>query len=157
MRSPIERFFEYVEFTQSCWFWTGARTGNGYGSFTVRKGYHVPAHRWAYSSLMAEIPAGLVIDHLCRQPLCVNPDHLEAVTNRENLRRGSRARGGTNRQRTFALKDKCRRGHLYAEAGVFIRKNGRGYETRKCKQCARETQRQWVAKQRGGDTITPAA
>lgn len=70
--------------TTGCWMWQKARTGNGYGA-AWRNGRQVPAHRAYYEQHRGPIPAGLVIDHLCRTPLCVNPDHLEAVTNRENV------------------------------------------------------------------------
>lgn len=85
---PVPRpFWSYVFFHEDgCWEWTGAKTAAGYGQFTRRKEY---AHRHAYEDLVGPIPEGLVIDHLCRNPSCVNPDHLEPVTQRENIRRGT--------------------------------------------------------------------
>lgn len=73
-----------------CWLWTAAQDGRGYGVFEG------PAHRFAYKLLVGPIPAGLHIDHVydrgCRHKNCVNPDHLEAVTQAENNRRMMRVR-----------------------------------------------------------------
>ena len=69
-----------------CWVWTGARNRAGYGQVS-RNGSNVSAHRWVYKRMRGPIPPGLVLDHLCYNPPCVNPDHLEAVTQEENLRR----------------------------------------------------------------------
>lgn len=68
-----------------CWLWTGA-AGNGYGTFYLA-GRYVAAHRTAYEWLRVEIPAGLLLDHLCRVPRCVNPWHLEPVTQAVNMLR----------------------------------------------------------------------
>lgn len=71
----------------SCWLWVGAKTPEGYGAFSMRK-RSFAAHRVAYTLYVGEIKAGLQIDHLCRRKDCVNPEHLEPVTPRENqLRR----------------------------------------------------------------------
>lgn len=69
----------------ACWPWLGRRDKLGYGG--IHLGGYGKAHRIAYRSVHGEIPPGLEIDHLCRNPSCVNPAHLEAVTHRENLRR----------------------------------------------------------------------
>lgn len=81
-----ERFWAKVHKTDSCWLWTASLTF-GYGSFWDGKG-QVRAHRFAYELLVDPIPEGLQLDHLCRIRHCVNPDHLEAVTNAENVQRG---------------------------------------------------------------------
>jgi len=67
-----------------CWEWTGSGTLNGYGQISVddRKWY---VHRLAWTLLRGPIPRGMVIDHLCRNHACFNPDHLRVVTQRENL------------------------------------------------------------------------
>jgi len=70
-----------------CWEWQGYRNKDHYGHISV-KGRSVYAHRFFYEKVKAEIPRGLFIDHLCRNPPCVNPAHLEPVTLRENNRRG---------------------------------------------------------------------
>lgn len=89
--SPLEaRFWPKVNKTDSCWLWTGAKTGAGYGMIREvgHGGKMLMAHRVAYELLVGPIPEGLFLDHLCRTPLCVNPAHLEPVTCRENMRRG---------------------------------------------------------------------
>ena len=80
-------FWKRVNKTDRCWIWIGAKRPDGYGLFCVN-GRLVRAHRWAYENLIGPIPNGLVIDHLCRVPACVNPDHLEPVTDRINILRG---------------------------------------------------------------------
>lgn len=72
-----------------CWLWTGTTSGSNvrYGYFSPAKGSKGPAHRWLYEATVGLIPDGLELDHLCRMPLCVNPDHLEPVTHAENRRR----------------------------------------------------------------------
>lgn len=84
------RFWASVEKTETCWNWTGRRGGSEgrYGSMSInyRATY---VHRFSYELHIGPIPEGLTIDHLCRNTLCVNPDHLEPVTLRENLRRAA--------------------------------------------------------------------
>lgn len=97
--SPIhERFWAKVNKTETCWLWTGAKIGKGYGMFwigpTLRSEHFSVAHRYAYQLLVGPIPHKKQLDHLCRVKLCVNPKHLEPVTNRENCMRGIRARKG---------------------------------------------------------------
>jgi HNH endonuclease len=88
-----ERFWSKVDRTcpGGCWLWRGQLNAWGYGHFrrTVAQGVHrtVKAHRFAYALLVGPIPTGLTLDHLCGSRACVRPDHLEPVTNAENLRR----------------------------------------------------------------------
>lgn len=74
----------------SCWNWGGVVDAKGYGRFDLG-GRPQKAHRVAYELIVGPIPANLTIDHLCRNKLCVNPDHLEPVTNVENVRRAHAA------------------------------------------------------------------
>ncbi|MFF1336357.1 HNH endonuclease signature motif containing protein [Streptomyces sp. NPDC058290] len=83
------------------------------------------AHRWAYRDSRGDIPDGLELDHLCRHPACVRPDHLDPVTHAENVRRG---RAGIN----SAVKTHCPAGHAFDEANTRVR-NGK----RECRACGR--------------------
>lgn len=114
----FEAKLEPVPFT-TCWIWNGARDDKGYGSFWVG-GKIGKAHRASYEHFVCAIPEGMVIDHLCRVPLCVNPRHLEAVSQRVNVLRGrgNKPPGGL-----------CKRGHLLA-----MRTDGQ----RECRLCKRK-------------------
>lgn len=89
--APADIIERNVHHSDDHWLWVGAaapsgRTGNLYGALTHR-GTHWKAHRWSYTVLVGPIPEGHHIDHLCDQTLCVNPAHLEAVTEEEHDRR----------------------------------------------------------------------
>lgn len=89
--AAIERF--WVKFSRDpltgCWVWTAALDKvTGYGKFHIGPQTMGYAHRFSYETLVAPIPAGLDIDHLCRNRACVNPAHLEPVTRQVNLLRG---------------------------------------------------------------------
>lgn len=86
-RKPNPVKIEDRGYVTACWVWHGANNGLGYGVKTIG-GKSVYVHRPYYECKYGIIPEGLEIDHLCRVPACVNPDHLEAVTRRENVRRG---------------------------------------------------------------------
>lgn len=83
-----ERFWDKVAKTNGCWVWLAATNQFGYGRF-YDGGRLVSAHRFSYELTHGPIPDDLTIDHLCRVPGCVRPDHLEAVTHRENVLRGN--------------------------------------------------------------------
>ena len=112
-----DRFWDKVspEPNTGCWFWTAFTNKFGYGRFTFGKTNYDGAHRWAYRALVGPIPEGLQLDHLCRQPSCVNPAHLEPVTPGENTRRG--LAGKAQLARTA-----CPRGHNYS--GLNLRRRG---------------------------------
>ena len=119
-----ERFWAKVRKTAGCWVWTGAKISSGYGEMSV-KGKPQYAHRLAYELLVGPIPDGLVIDHLCRNTSCVNPAHLEVVTERVNILRGSGATA------VHARATHCPQGHPYDEANTYRSKGHR-----KCRTCA---------------------
>src|ERR1051326_2493639 len=83
-RDPADRLWEKVDKTESCWLLRGTK---GYGNIHIStspgREIKVPAHRFVYELLVGPVPDGLVLDHLCRVKNCVNPAHLEPVTNWE--------------------------------------------------------------------------
>jgi HNH endonuclease len=84
--SLINRISQKIRKSSECWDWTGYVAKDGYGSVWL-KGKPVQAHIAVYSLLIGEVPAGLQLDHLCRNRGCVNPKHLEPVSKKENQRR----------------------------------------------------------------------
>ena len=114
-----------------CKIWNKGMSGNGYGSF-CENGKHQPAHRYVYETKVGPIPEGLQIDHLCRNRACVNVDHLEPVTQRENLRRGAQAMWD-------ARDGKCKNGHA---AEKILSNPTTGRKTcRECKSIANKKQK----------------
>lgn len=108
-RSVEQRLWPRVEFTGFCWLWTGALS-KGYGMIRVG-GTSRGTHRVAYELLIGPIPDGLELDHLCRVPNCINPDHLDPVTSGENTRRSPTARAAEQARQTH-----CHLGHpLFGE------------------------------------------
>lgn len=122
-----ERFEERFRKAESCWPWTGSHMVNGYGKFRVDDGKQVLAHRYSYEHHVGPIPDGLVIDHLCRTRNCVNPDHLEPVTNEENLRRGE-GYGLLN-----GMRSACVNGHEYTLENTYTDPKGKN----RCRACSR--------------------
>jgi hypothetical protein len=123
----VARFWMKVRHRENgCWEWTASKR-NGYGQFGVREGHIPPAHRYAYEYLVGPIPEGMVIDHLCRNPACVNPAHLEPVTSVENVMRGVSPRA-VNARKGF-----CDSGHSFDEANTYVDPRGR----RQCRACRR--------------------
>lgn len=79
-------------FSSACHIWTGSDSGSGRGGGYPRMcldGQTVAVHRVVYTNVYGYVPSKKQIDHLCRNRMCVNPDHLEMVTHRENQRRKS--------------------------------------------------------------------
>lgn len=135
-----DRFWSKVDrrSTDECWAWLGSKTDRGYGLL----GFFVDgarttqrAHRVSYELNVGPIPEGLTIDHLCRNTSCVNPAHLEAVTMRENILRG------TSFSAVNAAKTRCIHGHDLTPENVYTRPNG----CRQCRECARVMRRRYEA------------
>lgn len=120
-----KKFYEriVVDNDTRCWNWVGARTSSGYGNLLI-DGKNFVAHRVSYELHRGRIPDGLNLDHLCRNRACVNPDHLDPVTQRVNLLRGETIPS------KHAAKTHCPSGHEYIAENTAIY-NGSRY----CKTC----------------------
>ena len=117
-----------------CWEWTAAKDPHGYGRVRRVGGGAGMAHRVVYELLRGEIGREMVLDHLCRNTSCVNPDHLEPVTNDENVRRGKAAE--TLRAK-YAVPRDCPAGHSMTGDNLYIATTSRGYVNRMCRECRR--------------------
>lgn len=151
---PIsDRFWEKVipEPNSGCWLWEGTCSKGGYGRISSetpsKTGAYVgrPAHRVSYELHKGPIPHGAVIDHLCRNPSCVNPDHLEAVSHQENLRRGIFLNRRRGKNSPNGAKTHCKRGHPLDGANLYIAPST---GTRSCLICRKEASRRSKAKRR---------
>ena len=127
-KEPYERFLEKVIKTGSCWGWTGAHTQAGYAVFSIA-GKFIYGHRYSFQLSKGNIPDGLQLDHLCDNKGCVNPEHLEIVTNQEN-----QIRRYQNNPRQY-----CDKGHLFTKENTMYIKSG----TRLCRICAINRTRKW--------------
>jgi hypothetical protein len=112
----------------SCWEWTAGATAQGYGGFHPTKYELVLAHRWSYEQSGGVLEPDAVLDHLCRNRRCVNPSHLEQVSNLENLRRGLGYRLANG------MDDKCINGHEYTELNTY--RNPKDQTDIRCRTCA---------------------
>lgn len=124
-----EAIWDKITVTGFCWLWEGYVSKEGYG-YSTFEGKGRIAHRHVYELLVGPIPKGLQLDHLCRVRNCVNPDHLEPVTPRENLMRGF------THARSNSEKTHCAQGHEYNEANTYYDKTQRS-----CKACKINRQR----------------
>lgn len=111
---------------RGCWLWTGPTNGAGYGVVSL-KGTKSYVHRLSYELAEGPIPPRQDVDHLCRRTLCFRPDHLEAVTHAENMRRSP----------LMGAKRSCRHGHPFDQANTYITPAG----ARRCRRCAADRER----------------
>ena len=133
--SAWDRFWPKVD-VGDCWEWTAA-TANGYGNFWVSDNTWKRAHLFAWEELVGPVPDGLELDHLCRNRLCVKPDHLEPVTRSENL-----LRSPVTQTAKWAARTHCDEGHELEDPGW-----GRG---RICRTCTNRRRRERYHRGTGG-------
>ena len=128
----------YIDLATGCWLWTGYIRSNGYVTIWVNEAQKkLYLHRVMYELFKGEIPTGMTIDHLCRVRHCCNPEHLEVVTQQENLMRGD-----TTTARN-AAKVMCINGHAFDESNTYIHD-----DVRHCRTCRMLRQRDYVARKR---------
>jgi hypothetical protein len=128
----------YAIDANGCWLWIRASYVHrgGYGAITAN-GKAWRAHRLSYEVLVGPIPEGLVLDHLCNTPQCINPEHLEPVTVAENTLRSA------------ARITHCPQGHEYREGNIYWMPTPAGKPTRICLICRRGRDKQrYYANQR---------
>ena len=135
-----ERFLAKIRKTDSCWEWIGSKMDKGYGNFTLSifNSNHPKtkyAHRISYEYFHKENIGSFTIDHLCRNPVCVNPDHLEKVTLRENVLRGI-SPAAQQARRTH-----CIYGHPFSEENTYHRPDRK--ISRNCRICKQRIDTKW--------------
>lgn len=152
-----------------CWAWAGALNSQGYGSVGVGDGVTALAHRASWEAANGPIPEGAQIDHTCHNAdpeceggttcahrKCINPAHLEPVTQSENLRRAYRSR---------TVRDECRNGHEMTPDNIMVIVKADRREERACRECkrdarrrayARKLEREGVARQRSSKYVAVA-
>lgn len=127
-RDLLDRLADKFTVGDGCWEWTASKTPAGYGQ--LRDSYApykaLVAHRVVYELLKGPIPEGLELDHLCHNPGCVRPDHLDPVTHQVNNQRGWRS-----------LAEFCANGHRWSDNNEWRDANG----WRQCRACNRESAR----------------
>lgn len=143
-REEIQQWIQVDD--NGCWVWQRMVTPSGYGRVYYRRATYA-AHRFMYTIFKGPIPDNLVLDHLCRNRACCNPDHLEPVTISENVKRGNAPNYVTHRERV------CRRGH--AVTGDNALRTSDGFT--KCRECDNANQRRRYERKRkaAGHTYTP--
>jgi hypothetical protein len=128
-------------FDTLCWHWTGSITASGYGQVWFGAHGRAFAHRASYETFIGPIPTGLQIDHLCRVRHCVNPDHLEPVTQRVNILRG------VSFAADQARRTHCPAGHAY-DGDNLVTSTDRGKHCRYCRTCKNATARGWRSRRK---------
>lgn len=141
------RFWDKVfpEPMTGCWLWGASTNKQGYGQLiwgSKKDGSKRPwlAHRLAFGHLKEVLDPSLVLDHLCRTSSCVNPDHLEQVTNKKNTDRGlAKLNGEYNR-----IKTHCPQGHPYAGENLRVITTRKRAPYRLCKTCQARRKGDWL-------------
>ena len=140
--SRLKRFESKIRIEDDCLIWTGWTNGKGYGGF-FNGTKQVYAHRWNYERVRGPIPDGLVLDHLCRNRKCVNPDHLEAVTVQQNILRGDQPLLMSSRRRPDPTL--CGAGlHPWVEENILSTPYGN-----RCRACKRKANHRYKQRKQG--------
>jgi hypothetical protein len=127
----------FINQETGCWEWTAGKSSDGYAMMYL-EGKMIYSHRWSYEYYNTAIPSKYIIDHLCRVRHCVNPNHLEAVTSKENTRRGDHSRMGWNNKE----KTHCPNNHEYSKENTYIKNK----KYRVCATCAKEQSKNYYNK-----------
>ena|SRR3990167_2836857 len=134
----LKRFCENIIVKNNCWLWVGSKTKGGYGKFMIN--YKIfYTHRLSYIIFKGDIPQGYTIDHLCRNPICCNPNHLECVTQKENLLRSPITKASIHSKKTH-----CPSWHILE--GDNLSKSVLRTGKRRCRICYNKWQRNRRAK-----------
>ena len=136
MEKIIKRFQSFYKIINNCFVWQGYKDKDGYGTFYFKK-KNRKAHRVSYYIKFGNIPKDMVIDHICKNPSCVNPKHLRLVTKRQNTMENSNSVGVKNARKTH-----CKEGHL------FDKKYGTKKQQRYCSICENEKSKRLAKKWR---------
>ena len=130
LKPVLERFLDKISISPSgCWEWDKCLTKGGYGQIRI-KGKTEYTHRFVFAYYHGELNPNLTINHKCRNRRCCNVNHLEEITNEENLRIGLHKNQNSN-------KTHCNNGHEFTKENTYIRPNG----ARNCRVCQRIKQR----------------
>jgi hypothetical protein len=136
IHSPIHCLASKFTIGDGCWEWTASINEGGYGQIGMGRPQKMrKAHRVLYELLVGPIPAGLELDHLCRNRRCVRPSHLEPVTHQENMLRGNGAASAN------AAKTHCAKGHPFSRVSPSSRR-------RLCDICERARKKAWRNRQK---------
>lgn len=134
----VEGQYEVAE--NGCWVWQGWTDAAGYG-LAQRGGRPWKAHRLSWTAANGPIPSGMTVDHICFNPSCANPGHLQLLTPGENSAR-----------KQSVLSPTCKNGHEWTadNTATHTLRSGpeAGRAVRRCRQCARDFQRAWQRRRR---------
>lgn len=141
----VRRFWDRVDVTSMCWTWQGPLNQQGYGVFGFN-GTSTMAHRASFMLCYGSIEPGLVIDHMCRNTSCVNPEHLDQVTPQENTRRSP-----------IAYPARCVNGHEFSPENTAMYMHATGKRGRYCLICSRERAKESMRRHRRKNGAVPWA
>ena len=135
-QKDFDRFWSYVNKTETCWLWTGSNIRKGYGRFSLYLDGNntrtlVTAHRVSFVLSGQDILGGMVLDHICKNKLCINPRHLRLVTQLENIM------AGNGIAKKYAARSECSKGHPLSGSNLMVRQDS----GRRCRICRNKQNR----------------